>query len=420
MTKKDNSQFLPAIQMTTANVLLSIIIILFSVIIIGLLLIQKPDEVTGRFNIYTADMPRSLTSKVEGEIIYLKKGNEAIHGNVDIAYIRTSSDYNQIKVLEELISKGDLNDIRTNLSKASFSMLGELSGAYYDFIHSLEVFQKQENDKVHRYDKIISEISTETYEHSYETQKQNLELEKENLKIIKQSYLDDSILYSKNAITKVAFNNSKANYLMQQKQVDQAYNQLIQLANRIRDEKTSHSRIDAQYNNEITNDESNAYYRLRILRASINEWRNKYVLTAPCSGNLEYSVYIENGQIVASGTEIARVLPHGNSIKALLFFPTINTADVHIGSKVKLILDNYDQYSYGYMDAVISKKSSSVSSSADGGTFYTGELDLDMSKQEHFKGEFKFAEGMSGRALIIIKEKNLLEKIFNWIHILTN
>lgn len=420
MMKSNKRQYIPSIPMTTANSLLTIILILFAVLLVGLLLIQKPDEVIGRFNLYSADIPRPLSSKVEGEIVYLKKDNDTVNIGMDIAYIRTSSDYYQIKKLENILSNESLNDLRQHIGSMSFSMLGDLSGAYYEFVHSLEMLQIQEKNNVHQYDKIKSEISTDTYEHSYETQKQNLELEKENLTIIKQSFLDDSVLYSKNAITKAVFNNSKTNYLMQQKQVEQAYNQLIQLANKIRDEKTSHNRIGAQYNNEITNGESNALYRLSILKSSINEWRNKYVLTSPCKGKVEYSLYSENGQIVKGGTEIAKVLPFGNKIKALLYFPTTNTADVHVGSQVKLILDNFDQFSYGYIDAIISKKSSSVSPSTDGETFYTGELEIDIKNQEHFKGEILFAEGMSGKAIIIIKNKNLLEKIFNWINLITN
>lgn len=420
--KKDSkvTPYIPIIPTAAANVLLIIIAILFIILIIGLLLIHKPDEVDGRFNLYSADMPRSLTSKVEGEIVYLKTDNDTIDSGIDIAYIHTSSDYQQVTLLRDAISQGSLSEIRTRLSNMSLSMLGDLSGAYYEFIHSLEVLQTQEKDAVHRYDKILSEISRESYEQSYETQKLSLQLEKENLAIAKQSYFEDSLLYSKEAITKIAFNNSKANYLMQQKQVEQAYNQLIQISNKIRDEKTSHSKIGAKYNNEITSDESNAYYRLRILKASINEWRNKYVLTSPCKGKLEYSIYVENGQIVRNGMEIARVLPFGDCVKALLFFPTINTADVHIGSHVKLFLDNYDQFSYGYIDAIISKKSSSVSTSNDGTTYYTGELEIDLKKQDHFKGDFLVAEGMSGKALIIIKDKNLLEKVFNWINLMTN
>lgn len=405
--------------MLWVNVLIVCVTVLFFILLLGLLFIQKPDVVDGHFNIYSSNMPRMMLVKVDGEIVFLKTDKDTVARKTDIAYIRTLGDYNQIKELERIVSIDDVYDVRAALLKQNFNMLGELSTNYYDFIRSFEVMENKENDDVHIYDKIQSELLESSYFYSYEMQKQNLELEKEHLKIAEQAYADDSLLYYNDAITKVAFNNSKTNYLTQRQQVEQSYNQLTQLAYKIKDAQTNNTKIGAQHKNEVVNDKSAAYYYLHTLRASIKEWKNKYVLTAPCNGRVEYSLYIEDGQLINGGTEVARVLPLGKEVKAIVYFPTKNSSDVHSGAPVKLFLDNYDQYSYGYIDAMIAKKSSSVSTSSDGSTFCTAELFINLTNQKHFNDKLFFDEGMSGRASVIVKEKSLLQKIFTWITIMT-
>lgn len=171
---------------------------------------------------------------------------------------------------------------------------------------------------------------------------------------------------------------------------------------------------------KVSVDKTTVEYRLQILRASIKEWKNKYVLSSPCSGQLEYSTFIDNGQIVKSGEEIIKIIPKGHAIKAIIYYPTTNSAGVHVGSSVKLYFDNYDKNSYGYIISKIVSISKIVNTSADGQTFYTGELNIDLSAQKNFEGHIAIDEGMSGQAQIIIKEKNLLTKIINWIDILTS
>lgn len=406
--------------MRNINILIGIIVFLFVILLTGLLLIQKPDCVIGKFNIYSSCIPRSLKTKVDGEVIFLKDSKSEVRKGDDLAFIKTSSDYYQIVELEKIIEEKDIFTVKHLLENKRFSMLGELSSPFYELVHSFETFDNQMNDDMHRLDQKQTEIEINSYQMSYSAKVNNINLQKEQLQIAKQNYEADSALYEMNAITRATFYNSRTNYLAKEEQYKKSIEQLEQLSNNIQSAYTNNAKVKAQQNKQLTVDRTTIEYKLQILKASIKEWRNKYVLSAPCQGQIEFPVFIENGQMVKYGEEIIRVIPQGNDIKAIVYYPTLNSAGIHIGSPVKLYFDNYEKNTYGYYTSKISSISKVVTTNTDGQTFYTGELHIDLSSQENFDGKIDIDEGMSGEAQIIIKDKNLFKKIFNWINILTS
>lgn len=415
----NNKNFMTKVPMASMNIIIGCLVFLLIVLLLGLLLIQVPDNVEGHFNVYSSNVPRVLKSKYDGELLLLKKNKCKINAKEDIAFIKTSSDYYQVVELEEIISNKNFDFIKNNISKKRFSKLGELASPFYELVHSLEILDYEAKNIVNQIDKNQNQLSLISCKNTYETQKENIILEKEQLQLSKQNFEEDSALFMKNAITRTELFNSKESYIIKKRQLKESEEKLLQLENKIKATYNDHDKIEAQQNKEIKIDYTSAEYHLQILRASVKEWRNKYVLTSPCSGIIEYLPYLDNGQIVKIGEEIVKVIPKGEKIKAIIYFPTTNSAGVHIGSIVKLYFDNYDVHSYGYMTAELSSMSKIVTTNSDGSTFYTGELNIDLNKQNNFDGNISIDEGMSGKANVIIREKNLITKILNWINVLT-
>lgn len=415
-----NNNMIVRIPMEKVNFVIVCVIIMIIILIVGLLIIQKPDNVIGHFNVYSSSLPRILKSKVDGEIVFFKSKKEKVRQGDDIAYIKTSSDYDQIKQLEIIINNKDLKTMKRILGMKKFSMLGEVATPYYELMQSFETLDNQANDKLHILNKSQTNISLKSNRESYATAIMNFRLENEQLSISRQNFEVDSALFAENAITRSQFYSTKAEYIAKIKQLKDSKLQIQQLKSQIKEGQTDVDKVGIQQNNQVNVDMTSSEYYLQILRASIKEWRNRYVLTAPCDGLIEYMPYIDDGQVIKSGEEMVQVIHKANNIKAVIYYPEVNSAGIQVGSDVKLYFDSYEKTSYGFIMSKLTTISKVITTDAEGHAYYTGETNISLSSQNNFNGKITINEGMSGQAQIIIKRKNLLKKIFNWIDILTS
>lgn len=397
-------------RMTT--VILIIVLIFFSTIVVGLLFIKKPDIVQGRFNIYATHMPYSLMAKSSGEICFLQPDKQVVEGNTDIAYIKTSGDYKQIGSLEKILDTGNLKELQQSLNSVFYSSLGEVSNDYLLLLQAFKELDSERLSNIPLLDSRQSELNIEGYNKSLKTQQNLLRIEQEKLSAIHLQFKSDSSLFVNNAITQVSYLQSKHNYLEQKENVSRIENEIEQLQNRISSEKENHSKINVQHTENITKEEILLRYRIDVLKSTIQEWKNKYVLTSPIKGKLEYAAYIENAHVVNTGTEVVKILPLDRSLHGLIYFPATNSSNVKVGSQVKLYLDNYERNENGFITAYISSLSSSVTTDSEGMTYYSGSLKIDFDNQHKFKGDFSFTHGMSGVAEIITRDKSLFTKLF--------
>lgn len=402
----------PKIPSRMTTVILIVILIFFSAIILGLLFIKKPDIVQGKFNIYATHMPYLLMAKSSGKICFLQPDKQVIESNTDIAYIETSGDYKQICSLEKILETGKLKDLQQSLNSVFYSSLGEVSNDYLSLLQAFKELDSERLSNIPLLDSKQSELNIDGYNKSLKTQQILLKIEQEKLSAIYLQFKSDSSLFVNNAITRVSYLQSKHNYLEQKENVSRIENEIEQLQNRISNEKENYSKINVQHTENITKEEILVRYRIDILKSTILEWKNKYVLTSPIKGKLEYAAYIENAHVINAGAEVVKVLPLDRSLHGLIYFPATNSSNVKVGSQVKLYLDNYERNENGFFIAYISSLSSSVTTNSDGMTYYSGNLKIDFNNQNKFKGDFSFTHGMSGTAEIITKEKNLFTKLF--------
>ena len=202
------NSFVDKIPMFYINIVIGAIVTFFIVLIAGLLLIQQPDNVIGKFNIFSSSFPRTLKAKVDGEVIFIKKNKSQVNKNEDVAFIKTSSDYFQILELEKIITSKNIDIIKNELQSKNFNMLGDIAAPFYDFLHSYEIFSQEKNDNLHLLDERQTKNEIISYKDAYSSQDISVKLEKEQVLIAKQNYESDSILYAKHAI------NTKSNYLL--------------------------------------------------------------------------------------------------------------------------------------------------------------------------------------------------------------
>ena len=176
------------------NVLILIMLVLISGLLAIFMLVQRPDKVEGRFNIYSSNIPQVLISNSEGQIYFIKKNKCQVEKNSVVAFIKSTGDINQILKLQKLIRHGNLNIILTQIGNYESYNLGEVSSYYNELLRIATNYrdEKEYSTLGLEIDKNINE--KEKLSNSIITQETNIEIENEKLKLLHQSYKDDSLL----------------------------------------------------------------------------------------------------------------------------------------------------------------------------------------------------------------------------------
>ena len=141
------------------------------------------------------------------------------------------------------------------------------------------------------------------------------------------------------------------------------------------------------------------------LMTALHEWKTNYLPSAPVDGKVAFMQIWKKGQYVNAGETLFVIVPDGESEftgKALL--PMQGSGKVRTGQRAVVRLTGFSEQEYGRIEGEVV----SISPVPDEEGNYVVEICLkDMSSKQP-----PILKVMSGKAEIIIREQNLLERIF--------
>lgn len=413
--------YIPEIHSNTVNVMTWIIITFCIVLVCGLLLVEKPEAIDARCILYANNQPQRLISTVSGHVEFFHETGDSIHPGDDIAYIRKAGVYHQIIRLDECNS--NINNLinNTNFLNYRFDSIGEVSDAYINLLKSIIHY----NDiiKSQHYSANIKRntIEIESLKEIIRNQESNLTYQKNLLNhYINEFELDSNLFYSSSAITIDTYNQHKLRLLQQKESVTKASADITRSLFQIQVLENEIIQIKIQEENDIKNSLNEIKSNHHYLQNAIKLWKEKHVLQSKLNGIIENVHHIENKQFIIEGTEVARIIPHDNTMNSQINFSNINASKVDEGTKVKIYLYDYNRYANGFLIGKIANISKSLVVGSDNQMTYTADLEIDFDNQPYFKGDFKMSHGMQGDAKIIIRKHPLIVSIINWMKELSN
>lgn len=152
------------------------------------------------------------------------------------------------------------------------------------------------------------------------------------------------------------------------------------------------------------------------LKGNIAAWEQKYVFKAPLNGKLEYLKFLADGQFIQTGEEVFGIIPQENHIFGQVLLPANGAGKVKKGSRVAIKLDNYPYMEYGYIEgyvssvSLISQPQKTEKSTID--TYLINVL-LPNGLKTNYGEILDFKYEIGGTADIIIKERRLIERLFD-------
>ena len=396
------------------NLFLWCVIILFSIVLCGFLLVERPDIVQGKIKLVANNQPFELLAPQAGKLILLKRPNEPIGVGQDIAYVSSPTDYGVVNDLITLLNKRNYYCIYNQLKNDQVAKkMGLLSNSCMNLRSIIYKYMTYDEKSLFAESKTQLESEIAALDKQIDLKKQFLDLGHNAIKVAQLAFIEDSMLYSKGVVTKMDYERSYKTLLGQKEHLLEAENILLTY-NR---EKT----IKVLKLSELTVDNVNSRETLRqeieqgisSLQNDIQIWCRQYVISSPIDGKMELIASVEERQFVKQDAPVIRILPNDEDVVGQVMITTKESNGICKNSQVKVYLDSYPDAQNGYLLGSISDISSSVYTVQTGESFFWAKVSIDFKQQPSFHGKFQFVHGMTGRVEIIIKEKNLMTQICN-------
>ena len=152
------------------------------------------------------------------------------------------------------------------------------------------------------------------------------------------------------------------------------------------------------------------------LKANITAWEQKYVFKTPLDGKVEFLKFIANGQFVQAGDAIFGIIPKENHVYGQVLLPTKGAGKVKPKSKVVIKLENYPYMEYGYIEGYVSSISlvtQTQKTTESTIETYLINVELPNGLKTNYEENLDFKYELGGTADIIVKDRRLIERLFD-------
>lgn len=393
--------------------------ILFSFLVLVLVLscfVRYPDIVVANARIITVNGPKAVLSKQSGRIVKLiQQEGQRIKQNQELFYIESLADHQTVLRLEKildsmlvLVNRGEFDRLSQlwTLSEQNIVKYGELQQMHQLFMTSY--YSLRDNlpggRLMSKRDFLYKDIQYK--EKLLKTLAIQKELQTEDLSLARRSYKMHDTLYSQRVISGFDLRNQRSQLLNKELVLPQADVALLNL--QIQMGVTSEDLKELTI--QIENEKRLFIQALNIYRSQIQEWKQKFVITAPVAGTLSYSSFFEENQQVSSGQVVGFISSFSKDYVLEMTIPQFNFGKVTVGQTVLLKFPSYPVQEFG----VIKGKIASIKEiPMDSG--YLAKVVLDGKLITSHQKSIAFTEGLTARAEIITQPKRLIQRIIGTI-----
>jgi HlyD family secretion protein len=376
--------------------------------------VKYPDVIEAAVLITTSSPPTPVVARADGNLSkLLVKEKESVEANQILAVMQNTADYQAVSATDKLISNIQTSNFDNLLSVKPDRTLqmGDIQTEYSNFIQALETYTFSATNQ-------FSQVNVS------QTKEQIGRL-KEEMKI-NSSKKDNAI--QRKRVAEVVFEKSQKLYnggSISLRELESAKEAILQLDSEIKnfDSQTVGKRVEiGQLESRITEIQqgstlNNTDKLLRLkesvnnLRASIDKWKQTFLLTAPVSGQVTFFSRVSTEQqFVKAGEEVLMIVPAETSsaiIGKALIAQQQGIGKIKEGQKVIIKLNNFPFEEFGSIEGSV--KGISLVANEKG---YMAEITIPGEKLiTNRQKEIPSAQQLQGKASIITEDKRFIERI---------
>jgi HlyD family secretion protein len=397
---------------------MSFMLLLGLMVLVSLYFIKAPDTLEGKFVLSSSNPPKSLVAKVNGRIIKKLVGDESKVNQGEVLLVLESvADVSEIDRLEnalqaiQLLIDSNYLDTLNYIGTTSLQNLGELQQAYEQFKKSNnELYLALTSGQYLQEKSIINKrlLNLKQTRSNLVNQKQIYERE---YTLANETWQADSILNQQRSITKTELRSTESARLQRKLSLSNLQQNLLNnetAINDIEQQLLVLERNVAQQKNVFVQSYS-------VLKASIADWKSKYLFVAPFNGTISFHKNIYEGLNVQAGEPLLFIISDNSNWVCEVLIPQQNFGKIFIGQRTILKFDSYNFEEFGVTVGQV--KSVSVTpqevKTTDGNqNMYLVQITLDSNLTTSYHKTIKPRYGLTGTATITLDDRSVLEKLF--------
>lgn len=392
-------------------------ITLISIIFLALLIltwfIRYPDTIRSQIVITTLQPPVEIVSKVSGQILQLYVGNnEKVNKGQALFLLDSSVEYQDLVSLEAELStlKIALDSSSPIVEELNNYRLGELQSNFDKLANSIKAF-KIEHDS----EQLSMHIShTTILKEQYQLLKQQL-MQKQT-SWAKKLKLEGDVLQKKRDLFEIGVMTSgellplENSYLDKQLVLDDINIQANLYDVKLNELSYSLSENRTQRQEKLQQLKNAIYSYYSVLSNEINDWKKRYLIQAPITGQVSFLQYWSVNQYISAGDVVVIVANNNKDIAAKIQVNRAGIGKIKVGQRVDIELESYPAVEYGQLVGTIASISS-----APGTQGYLVDVSLPTKLLTTYGKQLPFSPNLVGQAKIITEEKRLIERFLEKI-----
>jgi len=395
--------------------------ILISLIILSGFIISYPDTVDGQISVTAKIAPVRLVANTSGRIRLLKENKNMLREGDVVAYLESGADYRDILLLDSLLKHftADINSsvpLRT-CPVIPFSLaLGDIASAYNAFIIANREYERIKTTDIYATVRKILNRQIEADEDVIINIAQELKLKEQIVSLSgEQLEKDEKLLFIK-AITEDEYEEKRQLHLSKKESLLNLSSGMLAKQSEINRNylEIQRTRLEEREANEKALSELMS--ATNNLANMIRLWKEKYLLTSPLNGELEYLGFWRENSFTPSGQELFSIIPDENDIVGEVMIPSIGAGKVETGQTVNVKINKFPYDEYGLLKGRVESVSR-----------ITNRIETREGQAEVYQVIISFPDGFvtnfglslpldfesKGTAEIIIKPKRLIERLFD-------
>lgn len=389
--------------------------VLMGIVILLGFLIGYSDTVDGRISVTSTVAPVRMVAGSNGRLLLLKVNNDRVQAGEIVGYIESGANYRHVLQVDELLHRIGWGKNATYPLPDSL-LLGEVSSAYNSFLIAFQQYERLCSSDIYATMRknIRQQISAD--DAVADNLNKELKLRNQIFRTSQERLKKDSVLLEMKGISQKEYEQLQATHSTQEEALLNLQSNYLTKQSEVVRNRLEIERISLEERENKDKAETDLIARLNELFNAISLWKERYLLTAPVEGNVEYLGFWRNNTFVQSGQELFSIVPRKNDIVGEVMIPTLGAGKVKIGQDVNVKMDNYPYDEYGQLKGKV-KSISRISN----------KLQTQEGTAETYRVQVYFPDGFTtnfgkllpldfeskGSAEIITKRKKLIERLFD-------
>ena len=391
-----------------------VVMVLMAAVVVLAFFIKYPDTVTGQMVITSVDAPVRLVANSRGRIALLRKDGALLHKGDIIAVIENGASLSDVLTVDSMCHLPI--DTNTSFSIVNGLALGELSSSYNAFATAYRYYDQLRCSRL--YDnmrKSLRQQMTADLELT-DNMRRDMSLKDSVVRQTRSRHAKDSVLYVRSAISEEEYENRMASMLGQEQGAISVRGSILQKSSEIAKNKTQLARVELEEKDALRKALSEVLADYDKLCSDVCQWKDRYLLTSPINGKLEYLGFWRDNVAVQQGEELFAILPRDTERRVEAYVPARGMGKVRIGQRVNLKLNDYPYTEYGLVEGKVALVSQTMNKlSSDQGVIETYRLRISLPHGMVTNHGLCLAlkREAKGTADIVTAPKRLIERLFD-------